>query len=181
MHSGARFCSECGAPMSMSHEKVQIATIDEEDPFPVTMSTPAVPIIDASHTAIETDDRGMLRRIFSTQGRISRTGFWLFQLSAFPYFLFAGMIASLIDDLDNSDVVTFDGVMLIAFGIFLIPSWGAAIKRAHDLNRSGGFAALSIVPLLGFVITFLLLFERGTDGPNKYGMPNSGGVFRRDP
>ena len=45
----------------------------------------------------------------------------------------------------------------------------AAIRRLHDLNRSGWFLIAAIIPLLNFVLGIYLLFFKGTEGYNQYG------------
>ncbi|MDP6453467.1 MAG: DUF805 domain-containing protein, partial [SAR202 cluster bacterium] len=43
------------------------------------------------------------------------------------------------------------------------------VKRAHDRGHSGMYALLLIVPFVGVVILFEMLFFKGTRGPNRYG------------
>jgi uncharacterized protein len=43
------------------------------------------------------------------------------------------------------------------------------IKRLHDINKSGGFAFLMFVPPLNLILGIVLLFMKGTIGPNQYG------------
>lgn len=43
------------------------------------------------------------------------------------------------------------------------------IQRLHDLNRSGIHIFLFMVPIYNIYLKFLILFGKGTNGPNKYG------------
>lgn len=53
-----------------------------------------------------------------------------------------------------------------AFAIWL----SIAIRRLHDQARAAGWLLALLVPILGpLLITFMLLFRRGTEGDNPYG------------
>ena len=43
------------------------------------------------------------------------------------------------------------------------------VKRLHDMDKSGYLYLLTWIPLVSLVIGLMLLFCKGTDGPNKYG------------
>lgn len=53
-----------------------------------------------------------------------------------------------------------------AFAIWL----SIAVRRLHDQARAAGWLLALLVPILGpLLITFMLLFRRGTEGDNPYG------------
>jgi hypothetical protein len=43
------------------------------------------------------------------------------------------------------------------------------VKRLHDLDRSGAHYWLLLVPLYNIYLALLLLFKKGTTGPNRFG------------
>ncbi len=52
-------------------------------------------------------------------------------------------------------------------------------RRLNDLNRSGWFILLIIIPVVNLVLIIYMLFFRGTDGDNDFGpkaVPNTIGV-----
>jgi len=173
MDIDARFCGECGAQIRRRSQSAP----GWSDSHPITTSPLAVATA-ATNRVGGTDERGPIRRLFSTQGRIGRKGFWLFQLVAIVFLIGAGLIGSEFETGDGSDAGVI--AMLIAIAVLFLPSWGVSIRRAHDLNRSDGFAILSIVPIVGWVVLLMLGFERGTDGPNDYGLPHSGAILRKN-
>ena len=59
---------------------------------------------------------------------------------------------------------------LILFIIYLIYSIKFAIKRLHDLGRSGIHSIWFVVPIVGQILVILLLFLKGNDGQNNYGI-----------
>ncbi len=53
----------------------------------------------------------------------------------------------------------------------------AAIKRFHDLDKSGFFILLGLIPIASLYL-LVLLFQKGTEGPNRFGedlLKRSGG------
>lgn len=170
----SRFCGECGAQIRRRSQPVPV----ESDSHTITTSPQGAIATASTSMAGGTDERGLIRRLFSTQGRIGRKGFWFFQLVAIAFLIGAGVIGSEFETSNGSDA---GGIaMLIAIAVLFLPSWGVSIRRAHDLNRSDGFAILSIVPLIGWVVLLMLGFQGGTSGPNDYGMPNSGTILRKN-
>ncbi|MFN4286912.1 MAG: DUF805 domain-containing protein [Brevundimonas sp.] len=44
------------------------------------------------------------------------------------------------------------------------------VRRLHDMNQSGWWAALSIIPGLNIIVLLMLASVPGTNGPNRYGL-----------
>src|SRR5919202_2724167 len=44
-----------------------------------------------------------------------------------------------------------------------------AVKRLHDLERPGAHYWLLLIPFYNIYLALVLLFKRGTTGPNRYG------------
>ena len=175
LENGARFCGACGVPIRPRS--------NSSTSFVRASSLPAVAAPSASPTTLSstlggTEEQGVFRRLFWTKGRIGRLEFWLFQVGALLVLIGAGLIGT---KLETSKGIDATGpAMLIASALLFVPSWGVAFRRAHDLNRSRGFAILSIVPIVGLVVLLMLGFQGGTSGPNDYGMPNSGSILHRN-
>ena len=68
---------------------------------------------------------------------------------------------------------SFFYMLLVLLVLTIIPVvWAAlaiAVKRLHDLNRSGFWSVLCFLPYLGGLFLLLLGFPRGTQGQNEYG------------
>lgn len=43
------------------------------------------------------------------------------------------------------------------------------VRRCHDLDKSGWWCLLTLVPIVNFIFLIYLLFAKGTDGWNQYG------------
>jgi uncharacterized membrane protein YhaH (DUF805 family) len=59
-----------------------------------------------------------------------------------------------------ADLIGWCCVLLLSF---------PAVKRLHDLGRSGWEYFLFLLPFYNIYLGLLLLFKRGSDGDNKYG------------
>ena len=73
----------------------------------------------------------------------------------------------------NEDIMnTFDAYLIFLFlGFVLIIAWihwALIIKRLHDVNLSGWFSAIYLIPIINFLFLLFLLFK-GSVEPNKYG------------
>ncbi len=57
----------------------------------------------------------------------------------------------------------FVGVVSAVVGVIF------AIRRLHDINASGWFVLLILVPLVNLIVLLVLVFKAGTPGPNRFG------------
>jgi uncharacterized membrane protein YhaH (DUF805 family) len=57
----------------------------------------------------------------------------------------------------------------LAFLLFLIWSIRVTVLRLHDLNRSGWWVVVTLIPYLGWVASLVLLFVPGSAQENDYG------------
>lgn len=104
------------------------------------------------------------------KGRIGIGDYWMGMLLSFTVFI---ILSSIFSDIDSMFSLFF------IFWIFL--QFSFSIRRAHDLNQSGWFVLLGLIPLLNIYILIKLGFERGDKKSNIYGKPslNNGSVGMR--
>lgn len=145
----------------------------------------------ATKTIMETPEyKSLAQLLFSLEGRITRTHFWLIFLGqviiTFLIILLFGLDASLSvgnDLLSDSNKGNLDHlgiyvVLIIPYVLLML--WidiAINIKRLHDLNRSGWYylliIILSIIPITAIPASIFYIiyfgFFRGTIGQNKYG------------
>jgi len=66
---------------------------------------------------------------------------------------------------------------VIVFIFYMVGSYMLIIRRLHDLNKSGWFCLIALVPYINILFSIYVLFFKGTDGPNQYGEdPLQGGL-----
>jgi uncharacterized membrane protein YhaH (DUF805 family) len=99
--------------------------------------------------------------IFSFEGRIRRTQHGL----TFLVMAFASVIFNLVLETEDETILLF----LVFYLITTVAYLAAIVRRFHDLGNSGWYTLLLFIPLVGFVYGLILLFKKGTEGPNQYG------------
>ena len=108
-----------------------------------------------------------LGKLFTADGRVGRKD-WIIWIVAIA--IIFGIIGYLLGDRGSLVQAVLSIIAGIA-GIFM------GIKRLHDLNKSGWFYLLSLVPLVNIAFAIYLIVWKGDDGVNQYGAPNSGSPF----
>jgi uncharacterized membrane protein YhaH (DUF805 family) len=58
----------------------------------------------------------------------------------------------------------------------LLPGIAIAVRRLHDLDRSGWWILLALIPLVGAIILLIWFCSKGTEGPNRFGPDRLGGL-----
>lgn len=113
-----------------------------------------------------------VKKLFSFDGRIGRGTLWKL-IGA--YAVIMGLIG-LIASSANNAFLTFLAVVM--FLVMAVAGIATHVKRWHDRDKSGAWYFLSFVPIVGPIWTLIELgFLPGTDGPNQYGLPDSGSPF----
>jgi uncharacterized membrane protein YhaH (DUF805 family) len=108
------------------------------------------------------------RALLSFKGRMCRHDYWLKgQLVLLPVQIINNHLAFSVDN-DYARLIS------IVISIALIwPGLALFVKRLHDRNRSGWFAATMFIPFVGIVFTICFVIEvwflRGTVGTNRFG------------
>ena len=102
------------------------------------------------------------KKVFNYRGRASKSEYWGFQL----YFtLFAILTFYLIE------THTFGQVLFVLWVFNNLPLLSAAVRRFHDMNKSGWSVLWSLVPFIGAFIVLIMLAGDGSKGKNIFG-PN---------
>jgi uncharacterized membrane protein YhaH (DUF805 family) len=94
-------------------------------------------------------------------GRANRNEYWYFALFNFLISMGVSIIASILSSITGVDLSFISTLYSLAI---LLPSIAVAIRRMHDVNKSGWFI------LIPFYNLFLAI-TKGDEGANKYG-PN---------
>jgi uncharacterized membrane protein YhaH (DUF805 family) len=93
-------------------------------------------------------------------GRACRSEYWYWVL----FIILADIVAGIIDYLLGMQIVSS------LFGLVtLLPGIAVSIRRLHDLDRTGWWILLALIPLIGWIILLIWYISKGTDGPNRFG------------
>ncbi len=117
----------------------------------------------------ETDAVGEIK-FFSPSCRIGRLRYFahysLFTLGCYALMALLGVLAALLGEAAAA-IVAVAGVIMgigaIVIGFIMVA------QRLHDLNRSGWFMLLFLIPLINIVVMLYVFFWPGTAGQNDYG------------
>lgn len=106
------------------------------------------------------------QRYWDFRGRSTRSNYWYFQL-----FSFIITVALFIVDEKFTKIGSIDnfGILGLMYGVFiLVPSTMLAIRRLHDIGKSGWWMLISLIPIFGWILYFIwTIRESGED--NIYG------------
>ncbi len=102
------------------------------------------------------------------EGRARRKEYWSFilvyMMIYLPLYIFT--IVSMASENPGFGIA---GILLVIFALgMFIPNLAVAVRRLHDVNKSGWFILIGLIPLVGLYL-LVLMFTEGTNGPNEYG------------
>jgi uncharacterized membrane protein YhaH (DUF805 family) len=103
----------------------------------------------------------VLRKFWVFRGRARRKEYWMFTLIS-TIILFALVLA---DEYVGNEWLSNGFTVLI-----LLPSLAVTVRRLHDTDRSGWFALIALIPLVGTIVMLVFMATEGDRGQNKYGM-----------
>jgi uncharacterized membrane protein YhaH (DUF805 family) len=109
-----------------------------------------------------------MRHYADFSGRASRSEYWLFVLI---FFLIYAVCFALDYNAIGIGPSGIPPLTLIAYLAHFVPGLAVLVRRLHDIDRSGWWLLISLVPVLGSIWLLVLLCSEGTYGPNQYG-PN---------
>jgi uncharacterized membrane protein YhaH (DUF805 family) len=107
--------------------------------------------------------QGFISRLFSFEGRAKRMEYWIAHICS--------RLAMTPVKFDEFDYTI--GWMLYLLIVLLPVSWAfyaVAVRRFHDLGRSGWFAVLLCIPFANIVAAIYAAFFKGQEEDNKYGL-----------
>ena len=111
------------------------------------------------------------QNIFTTEGRLNRLKYFqytlLVSLACGVLEIVAVVLASKITGWNEGwflSAIGFAASLPMFFGNAMV-----SVRRCHDLNMSGKWVLLSVVPIVNLLFGIYLLFAKGNYGFNQYG------------
>ncbi|MEO3433885.1 DUF805 domain-containing protein [Inquilinus sp. CAU 1745] len=97
-------------------------------------------------------------------GRSSRSEYWYWVLFILLVQLVLGVIESAVLP------ITSRGILVGIFGlIVLLPNIAVSVRRLHDIDKSGWWLLIGLIPILGVIVLIVFFCLKGTDGDNRFG------------
>jgi len=146
----AQFCGGCGTSLNVS-------TITNTG-----VSSAELPMVDFG-TGVKLG----FQRYVDCKGRSTRAEYWWWAL-------FTSAVALILIPID---IISGTHSLLWGMGLLgglfslatIIPSLAVGVRRLHDINRTGWWMLLWLVPEIGWVVLIVWAIERGNKGLSKYG------------
>jgi uncharacterized membrane protein YhaH (DUF805 family) len=109
----------------------------------------------------------VLKNYAGFSGRARRKEYWMFVLFNFIFLIIAMII-------DNDLKTTVGG---LPYGLFyslyaiavLIPGLAVAVRRLHDVGKSGWMILIALIPIIGAIWLLVLMVTDSNPGENEYG------------
>ena len=109
----------------------------------------------------------VIKQYMTFHGRARRKEYWF-------YILFSVLISFGLSVIDLAlGTFYYDrniGLLSGAYGLFVfLPTLAVTVRRLHDTNRSGWWALVGFVPILGPIVLFVFMLFDGTPSANRFG------------
>jgi uncharacterized membrane protein YhaH (DUF805 family) len=96
-------------------------------------------------------------------GRARRKEYWMFTLVNL-------IISWSLGSLDFIFGTTFFSLISVVYSLLVfIPSLAVAVRRLHDVGKSGWYYLLIFIPIIGWIWLLVLLVTEGESNSNKWG------------
>lgn len=116
-----------------------------------------------------------LSKYATFSGRAARSEYWWFTFFIVLVYLAFIVFAQIVGE--DSPLVGFAALALLIFILAMfIPIIAVSVRRLHDLNQSGWFYLLVLIPGLGALALTIWFCFKGTAGDNRFGPDPLGGA-----
>lgn len=109
----------------------------------------------------QTSIRTVLSKYATFTGRATRSEFWWFAL----FVILVNIATSIIDNLIIGAPVLNT---ISALGL-LLPQLAAGVRRLHDIDRSGWWLLIVLIPLIGWIVLIFFNVQPSQQGANRFG------------
>jgi len=105
---------------------------------------------------------------FVYRGRASRSAYWWFVLFEVIAIIVLELLFIIPAATHSSAIIVLFAIIVSIAAIYLaLVGLALTIRRLHDIDRSGWWVLIGLVPFGGIVLLVFSLLE-GTPGPNRY-------------
>ncbi len=109
----------------------------------------------------------VLKQYADFSGRTRREEYWVFVL----YNLTIAICAILLDNIFR--ITMGEAAYGPLYGLYalatFIPGLAVAVRRLHDVGKSGWMILIGLIPIIGTIWLLVLLLSKGEEGENLYG------------
>ena len=106
------------------------------------------------------------------QGRAGRPEFWWWVL----FVILVSLVTQFIDGMFIGPMLGYESFdadggqplsLVVSLGL-LLPNLAVSVRRLHDIDRSGWWLLIGLVPLIGVIVLIFWYVQPGTEGGNRF-------------
>lgn len=110
--------------------------------------------------------RALTANYCNFSGRSSRSEYWWYALFAF----LLGIVISIVFSFSENMSTIVSSIVSLAL---LLPGLGLSVRRLHDINKSGWWILVGLIPVAGIIILIVWFCKDSDPTDNNYGpVPN---------
>lgn len=109
----------------------------------------------------------MWTNYFNFKDRTTRKDYWLTVVINILIGAIISFISGFIIKVTGYHI--FDYIMLIYYLLTFIPALAQSVRRMHDVNKSGWYLLMSLIPIVGWIIVLVQECSPSVDVNNNYG------------
>jgi uncharacterized membrane protein YhaH (DUF805 family) len=115
--------------------------------------------------------QAVLQKYTVFSGRARRKEYWMFVLVNFVIVVGLEIVMGIIGSM-NDNLMYLGSGLISLYGLFVfLPALAVAVRRLHDVGKSGWWYFIALVPFIGAIWLLILFASDSQPGENQYG-PN---------
>lgn len=119
--------------------------------------------------------KAVLQKYTVFSGRARRKEYWMFVLVNFFIIIALEIVMFILGSMDDNLMLIGSGLLSL-YGLYIIlPTLAVAVRRLHDVGKSGWWYFIALVPFIGGIWLLILFASDSQPGENQYG-PNPKGM-----
>ena len=109
----------------------------------------------------------VLKQYADFNGRARRKEYWMFVL----FNTIFSILAMIFDNVFGIAIegIGYGPIYLLYVLAMMIPSLAVAVRRLHDVGKSGWMILISLIPIIGGIWLLVLFVNDGNPGENEHG------------
>jgi uncharacterized membrane protein YhaH (DUF805 family) len=115
----------------------------------------------------------VLKKYAVFSGRARRKEYWMYVL----FYIIFLIVATILDNVLHTTIgnLPYGWIYSLYALALLIPTLAVAVRRLHDIGKSGWWLLIGLVPFIGGIWLLVLYVRDSQPGDNAYG-PNPKGI-----
>ena len=107
-----------------------------------------------------------LKQYANFSGRARRKEYWMFTLFNIIFIIVATVLDNVLGLATEAGIGVFYTLYLLAI---IVPSLAVAVRRLHDVGKSGWMILVGLIPIIGSIWLLVLYVTDSQQGDNQWG------------